>query len=213
MQETMNEQASGTDINLQELLLVYFRKWWIILVCLILGAAIAFGGTYLFVTPLYQAKISIYVNNNKSFEGKDYLSGADLSAAQRLVNTYVTVATSERVLDKISERLDGKYDSEQLSRMITAEQLNDTEIFCVYVLHEDPAEAARIANTAADVAPVEIAEVIDGTSARIIDSAKVPTTRYSPSYSRMALLGGVVGALSAVVCLSIHHLSKTRSKY
>ncbi len=212
MQETLNERMGGIDIDLQGLLLAYLRKWWIILICLVLGALIAFGITYQFVTPLYQARISIYVNNNKSSEDKEYLSSADLSASQRLVNTYVSIAKSERVLEKISENLNGEYTVKWLDRAISASQLNDTEIFCIYVLHEDPAEAARIANTAAEVAPMEIAQIIEGTSAQVVDTAKVPTSRYSPSYERMALLGGAFGVLFAVVFLTIHYLSDTRIK-
>jgi len=212
MQETINEKVSGIDIDLQGLLRAYLHKWWIILICLVLGASIAFGITYQFVTPMYQARISIYVNNNKSSEDKEYLSSADLSASQRLVNTYVSIAKSERVLEKISENLNGEYSVSWLNRAISASQLNDTEIFCIYVLHEDPAEAARIANTAADVAPGEIAQIIEGTSAEVVDTAKVPASHYSPSYERMTLLGGALGVLLAVVSLTIHYLSDTRIK-
>lgn len=212
MQETMNERIGGIDIDLQGLLRAYLHKWWLILICLVLGAAIAFGITYQFVTPMYQARISIYVNNNKSSEDKEYLSSADLSASQRLVNTYVSIAKSERVLEKISENLDGEYSVNWLNNAISASQLNDTELFCIYVLHEDPAEAARIANTAADVAPGEIAQIIEGTSAQVVDTAKVPTSRYSPSYKRMALLGGALGVFIAVVAITLHYLSDTRIK-
>ena len=212
MNETMNEKNNGIDIDLQGLLVAYLRKWWVILICLVLGAAIGFGITYKFVTPMYQARITIYVNNNKGVENKDYLSGADLSASQRLVNTYVSISKSERVLEKIAENLNGEYSVNWLNTAINARQLNDTEIFCIYVLHEDPVEAARIANIAAEVAPVEIASLIEGTSARVIDHAKVPTSRYSPSYSRMTLFGGGVGALCALIFLTILYLSDTRIK-
>jgi capsular polysaccharide biosynthesis protein len=212
MQENVNERAGGIDIDLKELLLTYLRRWWVILICLVVGASIAFGVTYQCVTPLYQARISIYVNNNKSIEEKEYLSSADLSAAQRLVNTYVSIAKSNRVLQEISETLNGEYSLGWLKRSLSASQLDGTEIFCIYVLHEDPKEAARIANAAAEVAPVEIAKIIEGTSAQVVDTARVPTSRYSPNYSRMALLGGALGALVAVVFLTIHYLNDTRIK-
>ncbi len=212
MQETTNERMNGLDIDLQGLLLAYLHRWWIILLCLILGASIALGVTYQFVTPIYQARISIYVNNNKSSENKDYLSSADLSASQRLVNTYVSIAKSERVLEKISENLDGEYSTIWLNKAIRADQLNDTEIFCIYVLHEDPEEAARIANAAAEVAPVEIASIIEGTSAQVVDRAKIPTSQYSPSYSRMTILGAALGVLFSIVFVTIHYLSDTRIK-
>lgn len=212
MQEPINERMSGFEIDLQGLLRAYLHKWWIILICLVLGAAIASGITYQFVTPMYQARISIYVNNNKSSEDKEYLSSADLSASQRLVNTYVSIAKSERVLEKISENLNDEYSVNWLNNAISASQLNDTEIFCIYVLHEDPKEAARIANKAAEVAPAEIAQIIEGTSAQVVDTAKVPTSRYSPSYKRMALLGGALGVFLAVVFLTMHYLGDTRIK-
>lgn len=212
MQETISEKMSGIDIDLQGLLRAYLHKWWLILICLILGASIAFGITYQFVTPMYQARISIYVNNNKSSEDKEYLSSADLSASQRLVNTYVSIAKSERVLEKISENLNGEYSVNWLNQAISASQLNDTELFCIYVLHEDPTEAARIANKAAEVAPDEIAQIIEGTSAQVVDTAKVPTSRYSPNYKRMALFGGALGIFMAVVMITIHYLSDTRIK-
>ena len=212
MQEKMNERTRGIDIDLQGLLRDYLHKWWIILICLFLGASIAFGITYNFVTPMYQARISIYVNNNKSNEDKEFISSADLSASQRLVNTYVSIAKSERVLEKISERLNGEYSVGWLNSAIRASQLNDTEIFCIYVLHEDPKEAARIANAAAEVAPVEIAKIIEGTSAQVVDTARVPTSRYSPNYRRMALLGGALGVFLAIVFVAIHYLADTRIK-
>ena len=107
MRGTMDERANALEIDLQELLLVYLRKWWIIFLCLAIGASVALGFTWKFVTPQYRASSSIYVNNSRGAEDMDYLSSSDLNAAQRLVNTYVSIAKSDRVLDKIAERLDG----------------------------------------------------------------------------------------------------------
>ena len=209
MQEKTNGKMSEIRIDLQELLLAYLKKWWAILICLIIGAAAAFGFTYQFVTPMYQASISIYVNNNKSIHKKEKLSSADLAAAQQLVNTYMTIAKSNRVLNQIAAKLNGEYSSSQLSQMIRTAQLDDTETFCIYVLHENPEEAARIANTVAEVAPGVISDLIEGTSARVIDTARVPQSRYSPDYGKMTLLGGVLGVFAAVGVLTIHILFDT----
>lgn len=210
MQEKANETMGGIGIDLQKLLLVYLRKWWVILICLIIGAAAAFGITHQFVTPMYQASISIYVNNNRNIHNKENLSSADLAAAQQLVNTYMSIAKSNRVLDKIAAKLNGEYSGNQLAQMIRAEQMDDTETFCIYVLHEDPEEAARIANTVADVAPGVISELVEGTSARVIDTAEVPKSHYSPNYGKKFLLGGVLGAFAAVGVLTIYNLCDMR---
>ena len=212
MNGTTDERKSAVTLDLQELLTIYLRNWWIIILFLAVGAAIALGITYKFVTPMYQADISIYVNNSRGQTDMETLSSADLTAAQKLVNTYVSIAKSDRVLERVAADLNGEYTVSQLARAIRAEQLNQTEIFCVYVLHEDPGEAARIANAVAAVAPAEISALIDGTSARIIDTAKVPTSRYSPSYSRMTVLGAAIGAFLAMLLLMIQYLQDTRVK-
>lgn len=212
MREIVDERTNGMEINLQELLLAYLHKWWIIAVCLLISASIAIGAAWEFVTPMYQAEVSIYVSNSRGIEGTEYLSSADLSAAQRLVNTYISIVKSDRVLEIMSEKLDGDYSPSELSGAIRATQINETEIFCIYVLHADPVEAARIANVAADIVPVEISNLIEGTSARVIDFAKVPTSRYSPSYSKAGVVGGVVGAIIALIYLTVAHLGDTRIK-
>lgn len=212
MKETVTEKVNALEIDLQELLISYLRKWWVIVLCLVIGASIAFGATLKFVTPKYQAKISIYVSNSRVVDNADYLSSSDLSAAQRLVNTYVSIAKSDRVLAKISKTLNGDYSAGELGGMIRASQMNETEIFCIYVLHEDPVEAQRIANAAAEVAPKEISNLIEGTSARVIDTAKVPTSRHSPSYSKSAFVGGLIGFALAVAALTIVYLRDTRIK-
>ncbi len=209
----VDERINSLEINLQDLLMFYLRKWWIIALCFAVGLAVALGVTLRLVTPMYRAKVSIYVNNNRVFdENKEYLSGADLTAAQRLVNTYVSIANSNRVLEEVAAALGGDYTAEKLSGMISAAQLNQTEIFNIFVSHSDPKEAARIANVAAEVAPEVISNLIDGTSARVIDTAKEPKSPYSPNYTNYAAIGGAAGALLAIVVLTIFFLQDTRIK-
>lgn len=212
MKENMDERSIGVEINIQELLIVYLQRWWIIVLCFLVSVSIALGVVWKFVTPKYQAKISLYVSNSQSVENAEYLSNADIIASQRLVNTYISIVKSDRVLQHMSEALGGEFSPEALNGFISAEKMDDTEIFCVYVRHTDPVVAARIANVAAEVAPVEIANLIEGTSARVIDTAKVPTSKYSPNYSKTALVGGVIGIALALVYLTIVHLRDTHIK-
>ncbi len=212
MNVTVNERTNAFEINFQELFGIYIRKWWQIVICAILAASISLGYTYYFVTPMYQADISIYVNNNRSTEDMEYLSNADVYAAQRLVNTYVNIVKSDRVLDKVAQRLGGEYTADSLYSVITAEPLESTGIFYVYAIDDDPKEAARIANAVAEVAPVEISELIDATSARVIDTAKVPKSCYSPNYINATFLGGIVGALLCIASITIVFITDTRIK-
>lgn len=212
MNDMVNEKEAGVELNMQELLITYLRQWKVIVLCVILAAAITLGLTYYCVTPMYRTGISLYVNNTSVLDDKDHLTSADLSASIYLVKGYMTVAKSDVVLEKAAEKLNGEYTAGQLRSAITTERVEDTVIFNLYVTHSDPEEAARIANVLAEVAPIEVAKVIDGSSARVVDTAKVPTELYSPSYSRNTLLGASAGLLLSIVYLTVMYLRDTRIK-
>ncbi len=164
------------------------------------------------VTPLYQANITVYVNNVRSGERIDYISGSNLQASQQLVNTYSNIIKSDTVLSKVAEEAGVDYMPDEMRKILTTKQVGETEMFNVYIVHPDPAEAAHIANAVATVAPAEIEGFVEGSSAKIIDYAKVPDKRFSPSYSRSAVLGAAVGGILALAYVTIRCLLDVRIK-
>ena len=104
------------------------------------------------------------------------------------------------------------YTPDTMRGLLSTRQVGETEMFNVYITHPDPEAAAHLANAVANVAPVEIESIVEGSSAKIIDYAKVPTSRCSPSYSRSAMLGAVVGAALAVLYVTLRSLLDVRIK-
>ena len=198
------------EIDLQKLLMAYLRKWWLIILCGVLMACGTLLCTVKFITPLYQASVSVYVNNSSSNQQVDYVTSSNLDASQRLVNTYINIAKSDRVLDLVAEKLNGDYTVKELREMFSAAQVDKTEIFCIYITCPSAEESARIANVMAEVAPKEISSLIDGSSARVIDYAKVPEQQYSPSYSKNTALGGFLGCLLSLAYLTVMFLMDVR---
>ena len=171
----------------------------IILAALIFGAA-AFVGTKLFVTPLYNSRALLYVNNsNLSLGGsKVSISTAEISAAKSLVDTYTVILKTRMTLDEVIAQSGVNYTYEQLSKMISAASVNGTEVFYVDVTSPDPAEAELLANTIALVIPDKIASIVDGSSVRIVDYAVRPAHQTSPNATKNAVLGALLGAV--LVC-------------
>lgn len=212
MRERAKGQQAEQQIDLLELLMIYLRKWWLIVLCGILTAGITLLYTYFCITPLYRAGVSIYVNNVRSGEYIENVTSSDLSTSKMLVSTYVNIISSNTVLEKVIADAGLDYTPDQLRGMLSASQVDETEIFRVYITHPDPNEAARIANAVADIAPAEIEEFVEGSSCKIIDYAQVSQGRISPSYSRNTLLGGVVGAFAVVGVLTLLHFMDVRLK-
>lgn len=88
---------------------------WQILLCLVLGAAVAFGYTRFLVTPLYKAASSIYIvsaSNNSVVNLTDLQIGAQLTA------DYRELMYSRPLLEDVIENLDLETTTKKLSDMI-----------------------------------------------------------------------------------------------
>lgn len=212
MKEQINGIKEGVEIDLQKLLLTYLRKAWLIVLCGVVAALGTFYVTAKHITPLYRTSVTIYVNNTKSNDVVDYVDGSSLSTSARLVATYVNIIRSDTVLSKVVEQSGLDFTAEEIRSMMTTSQLGNTEMFQVFITYQDPAAAAEVANAIADVAPGEIGNFVEGSSTKIIDYAKVPTTRHSPNYRKNTLLGGIVGVAAAVLYITLRYLLDVRLK-
>lgn len=210
MKENMNDNRDTVEIDLWKLMGMYFSRWKLIAVATVVAAVAALAYTVLMVTPLYRTGVMIYVNNIESNQKVEYISAANLATSQQLVNTYKNIISSDTVLEEVAANLDMGYGAREIRSMMTTAQVDETEIFQVFITHPDPAVAAEIANTIAEVAPSRIAEFVEGSSTKIIDYAKVPESRYSPSYRKNVLVGAMLGLVAALGYLTLAYLLDVR---
>lgn len=173
------------------------KRIWIILIAMVLGGAALFSYATFFVTPLYEASVLMYVNNSQLSVGATAikLTSSDISAARGLVETYQVILKARMTLEDVIRigELDCSYES--LKSMIRTETVNETEVFSITVTCDDPHEAEHIANTIARVLPDKISNVVEGSSVRVVDYAVVPSEKVSPSISKYALIGMLLGML------------------
>lgn len=208
----MDRLNDELEVDIKKLLLYYLHHWILIAVCVLSFAVLAFLTTHFFITPKYKADITVYVNNTKNTQSMDSISNTNLTTAQQLVNTYVNIIKSNNVLNKVIQEGDISCSVEDIRSSMTAQQVDNTEMFTVTISHTDPKTATKIANTIAKVAPPIISEIVKGSSTEIIDYATVPASPYSPSIIKNTLLGGVLGGLIIGAFLTIRFLMDVRIK-
>lgn len=190
------------ELDLKEIFRVLLKRAWIIILCAVLVGGLTLGYTAKFVTPMYRAKVTMYVNNNAG-NNTGNISSSNLAVALQLVNTYMYMITSDTVLQGVADEMNLDTQPAALRKLVSTEAVKDTEMFAVYVTHKDPKFAADVANAIAKVAPPLIKQFTGGSNAQIIDYAKVPTSRVSPSYRTNAIVGALVGGvLAAAVFVS-----------
>lgn len=203
----MKRRDRGFDVDLIALLRLFGKYLWLIV---FLGVVLGVGSlayTYFFVTPQYSASTTIYVNNSIMTDTVTTISASDLSASAQLATTYKAVIKSDRVLDQVIEKEKLDMTASQLAEKVSAVSVDNTEILKISVTDSDPKRAARIANTIAAVAPDEITDIIDGSSVKIVDQAKIPTVRSSPNYRKNTFLGALLGVLIGIVFVVVRQVT------
>lgn len=204
MNERMNKKNETVEIDLKRLWKAVWKKFWIICLSAILGAAVFFVGTYYLITPMYQSSAMFYVNNSAISMGETSLSitSSDITASKSLVETYAVILKSRTCLNDVIDYANLNYSYGELRGMISASAVNATEVFQVVVTSPDPAEAERIANAIAYILPNQITDIVEGTSAKIVDYAVAAASPSSPGYPRNVMMGFLLG-LAISGCLIV----------
>jgi len=190
-----NSEIEEIEIDLLHLVKVLWQKVWIIILCTVLLGAIVFSYAFFFITPQYQAKALMYVNNSSFSVGSTSfsISSGELSAAKSLLETYMIILKSRPTMEKVLDETGLDYTYGELSRMVSASAVNSTEVFQIVATSSIPQEAELIVDTIVKILPDRIADIVDGSSVRLVEPAILPTQRTSPSYAKYAIFGLVLG--------------------
>ena len=182
------------EIDLSRLFSSLLKKAWLIGAVAVICAVLTLVYTVAFVTPQYQSGAKFYVNNSSLDVGIDsIISASDLSAAKDLVQSYIVILNTRETLNDVIDYAGVDRTYGEVKAMISAASVSGTEIFQVVVTCENPVEAEKIADAIAYVLPKRISSIIDGTSAKVVESAVLPTGASSPSYTKNTMLGFVLG--------------------
>ena len=142
----MGKSNEYYEIDIMQLLRMLWQKVWVIILSAVIGAVAAFSIAAFLIPPKYEAQALMYVNNSSFSVGSTSfsISNTELTAAQSLVDTYIVILTSRPTLEAVIEDTKVDYDCDELELMISAEAVNNTEVFSITITSEDPKEAELI---------------------------------------------------------------------
>ena len=121
---------------------------------------------------------SLY-NNNFSFgDASVSISSGDLSTSRNLVDSYIVILNTRETLVDVIDYAGVARTYKEVRNMLSSSAVNETEIFRVVVKSPDPQEAEKIANAIAYILPNRIKNIIDGTSAKVVEAAVVVLLLY-----------------------------------
>lgn len=205
--KTQNNEGEF-EIDLIELLYRMLASWKLIAILALAGMLAAFGITYFLITPLYQAKSTIYVISRSD----SVINMSDLQIGTALTQDYIKVFDMWEVHEQVISNLDLPYSYTQMRKNLSVTNTSNTRMLDITVTSANPDEAAAIANEYAKVASDFIAETMSTDKPNIVSVALVPSNPVSPSMVRNVAIGFLAGVVLAAAIVTIRMLLDDKIK-
>ena len=170
----INGAETEEEIDLVEVFYLLWGHILQIIACLLAGALLAFGFTYFFVTPMYQASASIYI---VSASNNSIVNLTDLQIGSQLTADYQELMLSRPLLQDVIKNLDLDTNYRSLAGQVSITNANDTRILKVTVTDSDPERAADIANELIKQARIYLPEIMETETPNVVEDAVVPTQK------------------------------------
>lgn len=185
-------ETNSYGMSLGQIFSLAFKRWWIIFVVAVLGAALMFAYTYFLVQPVYtsEARIGIKIPDMNAYN--------DSMTGQKVARECSDILQSDITLNRAAAALNEggtSYTGAALRSMTSTVVDEDTRFFSVKVNNTDPQEAQRICSAVIESFNVAIKEhnIINAAEGIILDEATLPVRPTSPNYVTNTLVGGIIG--------------------
>lgn len=182
------------EIDLVELFFAFRHKLWAIILAAVLGTGIAGAFSKFVLIPQYQSTAMLYILSKET----TLTSLADLQIGSQLTQDYKIIVVSRPVLEDVIESLGLNLDYKELKKKLTISNPADTRILSITAQDANPEMAKVLADTVANTASDYIGDIMEMVPPKMIEDGAVPTQKSSPSNTKNALLGGMVGIV--LVC-------------
>ena len=139
------------------------------------------------IEPTYRSSFVAFVNNRTiNSDNTQSLQSGDINASQNLTYTYASIIKSRPLIEEALQKagLDDKYSYNDVSGGIATDIEQNTQLLSVYVTTKSADESYQLANALASIAPNYIANIVEGSSMKVVTSPIKPTYQYSPNVTK-----------------------------
>lgn len=187
---------TGREIDLGQVISIFIKRLWLIVAVSILFAIGFYAHAKVFIEPTYESSFTAYVNNKIADTGVNTTTG-DMTASMGLVYVYEDIMTSRSLLQETARACNIPYN--QVAGSVRASVSETAPVITVVVSTNDRDLSLKLAKKIAELAPAKVAQVVDGSSMRIIDEPQRPVGQAAPNESRRAYSGALIGFVLATI--------------
>lgn len=192
------------EIDLLELVGIVLRKWWLILLFVIIAGGTSYYVTDNYITPTYEAKAKLFIGKEADLLGE--ISLGELQLDNKLVVDYRELLKTRLVTEEVIQELGLNITTGQLVNNLSVETISDSRFINIIYVDTTPEVAAAITNKLAEVLVDSVQEIIGIKNVQIVDAAIVPISPIAPSKVMNVAIAVVLGGMLALFVIFILHL-------
>jgi capsular polysaccharide biosynthesis protein len=194
------EAATYTEvesyISLKDLLHIFWRRLWIVILItfVVVGSAV---GASLGQKPVYEASTKLLLGQTSQDEPQVNLMGS-VEGLQQLTHTVATAVDSRPVAEEVIQRHGLQMNSQNLLDNLTVQQIEDTQFLLLSYRDTDPERAQEIIDGVSDASTQRISEANatrNDITITVWEYAAIPTSPISPNPIRNGLLALGLGLM------------------
>jgi capsular polysaccharide biosynthesis protein len=190
------------ELSIKDIFEILMRRLWIIIMCFVIAAIVAFGYTTAFVPKTYVSKLSLYVDNKTSTSLG--VTPSDLTSSTQLASTYIEILKSDTFLKKVSDKSGLGYTPSSIRLMLNMQVVGETQIFSVAITSISPADSLTLASSIEQLAPEELKRVVATATVTVVDSPSYPSGPSGPNVPLNTMIGALIGlAISIIIVFLI----------
>ncbi len=207
------QEEDGDSINILELLYRLFDKKWLIVAMAVAGLALMMVYSFFIAKPQYSATSKLYV---LSSDEDSIISLSSLQMGTSLASDYMRIFDIREVREEVARNLEDKYNlkltTSALSNMVSVSNPSSTRFLYITATSGDPQTAANVANEYKDVVINAIKDIMGTARPHSASDAEPPRTPVSPNKTMNAVIGTFVGALLAVLIITLQFILDVKIK-
>ena len=189
----------GYGVVILELTQTLKDKIALILIATVAAALAGWAVSSFFVPRRYEASVNMIVNTRTDMN--TVVTSDNISSAQNLVDTYAIIIKSNKVLNSVIDELDLNMGYEELSRQISVDAINRTQVMKIAAQCSDPHLAEQIVHTISQIAPAIVADAVEAGSCKVVSDVYSSQEPVSPNIPRTTVLFGALAFL--LVCAAV----------
>ena len=185
------------EIDLKELMLVFWEKKTTIILLIAIFMVIGFIYSSFLVVPKYSSSTTLVLAQSASKDETSAITTNDITLNSKLISTYTELIESSKVIRQVISNLGIDDKEESIRKNVAVSAESGTDIIKITITHTDPEKAADIANEMSIVFADEVKRLYGMDNINTLDPAEADDEPSNINLTKTIIIFAAIGLVLA----------------